>query len=423
MAYFRCGGGDGKKSLILPDNVSNTFIKAFDSKLLLLWDLPTNSEVPIEYFNIYYCKTDVQPTSLEQFTLHGTALPTDTSYEITGLDNNENYYVVVESVTTDDYENASMRGVTSGLPSDVEFVCIGISGESYSSTNGYEWEEVTGAVCSCNVNALAYGNGKYVCCGYYNSSGSNYVYYRTPYSSKWVLLFESIESKWFCKSILHHDGKFIFLFYQSNGATGSSVKYAFSIKTIDDNLEGELETLYTSGYVASDLHYDIKYYHDRYYIIGGEVRYSFDLVTWVYVKNLTTQYGSDYGNGRLVSVGANASYYCDTSNPTSWVGLNLPTSQITRYMYGVSYIEDRFVSFATNGYVHYLLDGKTTWVLGICIKVSQEFQGHAYSEKRKVLIALSRTANEPSYLTYDKGDTVEPIEQLNGGKLYAICCS
>lgn len=115
MIYYRCGG-TGEKSLVLPDNISSFTIYSGDGELRLTWALPENSEVEIDKFNIYTCKTDVAPTSLSDFTLHGSVSSTATNYTINGLDNDSNYYVVIESVTSEEYENASLRNMNNGIP-------------------------------------------------------------------------------------------------------------------------------------------------------------------------------------------------------------------------------------------------------------------------------------------------------------------
>lgn len=142
MNYFRCGGGGSEKTLVLPDNTVAINVFSNEKSVTIMWDIPQDSEAVIEKFNIYYCKSDTKPVSLNEFTLYKTVEPTVNTCVIENLGNDTNYYIVVCSVTTDDYENASLRGVENGIPRKAEIVIAGYH-TCASSEDGLNWDKMT----------------------------------------------------------------------------------------------------------------------------------------------------------------------------------------------------------------------------------------------------------------------------------------
>lgn len=141
MAFFRCGGNVGKNSLILPENVEVLNVFKDDKRVIIFWDIPKNSEIEIEKFNIYYCKAEALPETLEDFTYYTSVGKDIRRCEITPLENDVNYYFVVESVSVEDYENASLRGSSDKVCTrDTEIVLsCGNSNTYYYSKNGIDW--------------------------------------------------------------------------------------------------------------------------------------------------------------------------------------------------------------------------------------------------------------------------------------------
>ena len=121
MAFYRCGGGGGKKSIILPSNPILT-VKEDDSRLILSWTQPI-TEIPVNHYNIYY--SEVYPTALESMIKVGETA--ETSYTIVGLENNKNYYIVVASVDADGYENASLWEIKNGRPSSLRIILSSVT--------------------------------------------------------------------------------------------------------------------------------------------------------------------------------------------------------------------------------------------------------------------------------------------------------
>lgn len=101
---------ENNKSLILPDNAISA-IASYDNKLIVSWNKPTASEIAIDKYNIYWSTN--RPSSLKDFSNSVSVNANTFEYTITGLTNGTVVYVVVESVSSEGYENASMRNLNS----------------------------------------------------------------------------------------------------------------------------------------------------------------------------------------------------------------------------------------------------------------------------------------------------------------------
>lgn len=111
-------GGGGKKSLILPDNTP-VDLYSYDGKIVVKWQKPTTSEVPIASYNLYWVQSSTKPTSLKGFTNKVSVSSNATEKEITGLIDGKMYWFVLESVSSEGYENASLRAtnnMNAGVP-------------------------------------------------------------------------------------------------------------------------------------------------------------------------------------------------------------------------------------------------------------------------------------------------------------------
>lgn len=116
-------GGGGGKSIVLATNPIIT-INSDDTKLIISWSLP-DTEVAIAKYNIYI--SEEAPTSLKSMQKVGTT--TETRYDITGLVNGQIYYVAVESVGVNGYENASIWKVKDGIPYAFKYIAAGASNQ------------------------------------------------------------------------------------------------------------------------------------------------------------------------------------------------------------------------------------------------------------------------------------------------------
>lgn len=134
-------GGGGKKSLILPDNAPID-LYSYDGKIVVKWQKPTASEVQIASYNLYWVQSSTKPTSLKGFTNKVSVASTVTEKEVTGLIDGKTYWFALESVSSEGYENASMRtanNMNAGVP---YFVAPYEANTTYSflySNDGKEW--------------------------------------------------------------------------------------------------------------------------------------------------------------------------------------------------------------------------------------------------------------------------------------------
>lgn len=139
-------GGGGKKSLILPDN-ANVDIYSYDNKLVVKWTKPSNSEVQIGKYNLYWVQSDAKPTSLKQFTNKVEVSVSATEQAIANLTNGKIYWVALESVSVEGYENASLRKANSmnvGVPYFLAIIVSANSPSTYMplySNDGKTWKE------------------------------------------------------------------------------------------------------------------------------------------------------------------------------------------------------------------------------------------------------------------------------------------
>lgn len=138
-------GGGGKKSLILPDNTP-VDLYSYDGKIVVKWQKPTASEVPIASYNLYWVQSNTKPTSLKGFTNKVSVSSTATEKEITGLTDGKMYWFVLESVSGEGYENASLRAtnnMNAGIPYFVAEDSSSIFTNIWTSSDGKTWSTKT----------------------------------------------------------------------------------------------------------------------------------------------------------------------------------------------------------------------------------------------------------------------------------------
>lgn len=145
----------GKKSLILPDNANITGVYSYDGELKVQWDVPKGSEIPIDHFNLYWVKADEKPTSLKQFTNKMEISVDATEVTLTGLEDQAKYWLTLESVSDDGFENASLRKANTGSTGETFFIAPYVRQvNSSTKTNGLSYmKSVDGKVWSVLNNA------------------------------------------------------------------------------------------------------------------------------------------------------------------------------------------------------------------------------------------------------------------------------
>lgn len=167
MAYFRCGGGEIQQasggSIILATNPTITLTKASSNSVTITWAKPS-SEVTIAKYQVYKYNSTTAPTSLNQMTLVGST--TNLTYTVENLDVPSTYFFVVTTVTSDDYENASVKSRQSIKVSNTCFVAKTSTGV-FASNDLVTWTDVTEA--SGNPKYISYVGGEFYTNGAYFS--------------------------------------------------------------------------------------------------------------------------------------------------------------------------------------------------------------------------------------------------------------
>lgn len=167
MAWFRCGGGEIQQSsggsVVLATNPTITLTKASINSVTITWAKPS-SEVTIAKYQVYKYKSTTAPTSLNQMTLVGST--TNLTYSVENLDVPSTYFFVVTTVTSDDYENASVKSRRSIKFLNTCFVANTYTGV-FASNDLITWTDVTAA--AGNPKYISYANDEFYTDGAYFS--------------------------------------------------------------------------------------------------------------------------------------------------------------------------------------------------------------------------------------------------------------
>ena len=185
MAWFRCGGGEVQQasggSIILAPNPTVTLTKTSNNSVTITWAKPS-SEVTIAKYQVYKYKSTTAPTSLSQMTLVGST--TNLTYSVENLDVPSTYFFVVTTVTSDDYENASVKSRQSIAFSNRGFVMKANNG-IFASSDLINWTNVTDRVGNSSTvinisyaedEGLFYTNGNV----YVSEDGYDWTYKKLP---------------------------------------------------------------------------------------------------------------------------------------------------------------------------------------------------------------------------------------------------
>lgn len=305
------GGG---KSCILPPNPT-LIVEESSEKLKLSWTITEPTEIEIARYNIYI--SEIQPISLKYMRKIGST--SDTNYTVTGLTNGELYYVAVESVGVNGYENASMWKIKKGQPFIHQFLAIGYTTTSadlyprqypkaYYSDDGIRFQEGI-------INNITYGmfkkvisvNNKYIAVGNLNQTTNPDS---TPKPG---------------------------IIYSEDGINWQQV--LFSESNVDFN--------------------NIRYINGRYYAVGNsrvtnntylpKIYYSNDGINWIYIPIDTSLNikltDITYGEGKYIAVGKSYSrpYYSFISDDgINWESFSMSGFSVANYV-TIKYINEKYV--------------------------------------------------------------------------------
>ena len=360
----------GKKSLILASNPEISGIKSLDKALAIQWKNPI-IEIGIALYNIYL--SDEKPETLRNMILVGNT--SDCEFKIEGLTNNKTYYIAVESVSTEGYENASLLEVKCGTPFDIRFIAVGENksyytvnlenwidmnglitgyaitygndryvvvgkgGKAFYSFDTVKWIEMSGISTKEDLVTVTYGNGRFVCISKYG-----YSYYSTD-GETWISMSGTrTNSDYYSYTyyeVVYANGVFYAPFYYYSQSGDISYSYYFGVKYSQDGIKWEGNAL------SSDRDSSDKY--KRHYSYGGrkivyinegynesKARCSEDGKTWIEMSGMNpgfTCYDIAYGNGKFIAVGYGKSYYSEDGK--TWIEMSgLETTAYKKVAYG-----------------------------------------------------------------------------------------
>ncbi len=379
-----------KKSIVLPTNPLITDIIPGNEELTVYWNTK-DTEVEIDHFNIYYSTS--KPTHLKDMTKIGSADASVTEYTIKGLSNTK-YYIAVESVNTEGYENASLLEVKDVIVGDMCFVSVGSTGTAYC-IDCENWLEPTQEVTGVDVT---YGNNRFV-----TGSGKDIMY---SYDCKnWKTSAINTTSEKYIKRLTYGDGRFYLVLsysstishlyysldaitwiYIGTGATAPGYNYDQNMPACYGNgmfIWGYKNYGLTHSYDGNTIKqitrpygfypYAVCYSRDKEIFIaigscddgyyGGY--YSLNGKDWYAISSLLNKKFMNmkesslcYGNNMFVFINYNTPYY--SLNEEDWIVCeSLPVG--TSFSITFDNSSKRFVAVATNRASYYSINGKD-WI-------------------------------------------------------------
>ena len=206
------------------------------------------------------------------------------------------------------------------------FIAVGVSGESYFSTDGNAWNSMSGLPAQ-NFNAVTYGDRKFVAVG---ASGATAI--STDY-----ITWESSENAGTTAlhGVAYGDGIFVAV-----GQSGAGYYSEDGGKTwkASSGLSGNFRCIaYGNGvFIAGNTGGGLYYSTD-----GGK---TWQQVSITYVGGL---YGAVYADGKFVVVGNSGAAYSSTDGKKFTVLSGLPSQNFR----GVAYGEGKFVAVGVSGIV------------------------------------------------------------------------
>lgn len=373
---------EGRKSLILPDNAISA-IDSYDNKLIVHWNKPAASEIAIDRYNIYWSTN--KPSSLKDFSNSASVSSNTFEYTITGLTNGTVVYVVVESVSSEGYENASMRNLNSNNVGKPYFLTTRkeqYGGHSCTySDDGKTWAWVTFSgnnpcwSSSYVCRMIVFGGDEFYLLGQNENDSTAYVYRVTNYNTS-VRINSSAR---YAYNIAYGN---------NNLVLGLSNKKMYYLpKSSQTFIVGELLT----GDFCHLSFVNGKFWLETY--SNGDNYTSEDGKTW-------TQYSTNYSSTipKLYVSGKYMSDYGYSYDGKTWVQWSI--SQLGRVTERIMLIGSTLFRLAkdNNSYTIFIksTDGGVTWSSVHTTTVSA--YNNMYFYKNGVLIFMSGSYNVPRYI-------------------------
>lgn len=378
----------GKKSLILPSNPEITKIKSLNRALAIQWK-DQITEIGIAHYNIYIL--DEKPETLRDMILVGNTSKLE--FVVEGLDNNKTYFVAVESVSVQGFENASMQQIKSGTPFDTRFlaigetnsyyttdaenwinmngiitgnaithgdgryVVVGNNGKAFYSLNCFDWIEMSGIDINDNIVAVTYGNGKFVCISQngssYCSDGETWVkasgtkatseYYHYNYYEIVYVGGEFFAQYWYYGPL----GDISTSYYFGTKKSADGKTWTGCTEAYDRNSSDKYKKHYAFGDNRIIYVYEGSNTEKAYTSVSGKTNKMVGMPPEFVCRDIA------YGDGRFIAVGYGKAYYTvDCENWIEMSGIDKNDNMIA-----VTYGNGMFVAIGNNSYC--TVDGKT----------------------------------------------------------------
>ena len=337
---FRCGNkSDSNKSVVVP-RIPPFYVEKNNKSIDVTIDFDDYIfDVEVSFLNIYISTS--LPSSLSDMNL---VTNTDNlKYKITGLSNDRTYYVSVNPVSVDGYENASITDIKSVIPSSTLFVAVGENGKVYKTTNGTSWSSITNLPSSYTYYCACYCNRKLVTIGYYSNYSLTNSYYSTDFSS-WTEMTGLSNTLFNC--VCYGNGKYV-----------CAAQYGYIY--ISSNGTSWYQSEYSNGYVNFNI-YGIAFGNNVFVCVGSDYKafYSYNADSWYpcigFDSNTNNSlYNVRFVKDRFIAVAYQQAYY--SFDGIFWRNMSgLYDSSTIR---DVTYGNSRFICVGDSGYSYYSTDG------------------------------------------------------------------
>jgi hypothetical protein len=275
------------------------------------------------------------------------------------------------------------------------FVAVGEYSTMAYSDDGESWTAVEGtglgSGASISTNAVAYGNGKFVAVGdsgqmKYSDDGISWTTVTAANRTIWEYTSGSTTYTTDIEGIAYGNNRFV--------AVGWRGKMAYSTDGI--NWTAVSDSKFPSRNSDDSNSFQIKaiaYGNNRFVAGGsdGKMAYSSDGASWTAVANSTFGTGAladieaiAYGNNRFVAVSGNRIAY--STDGASWTAVSNSTfSGYSSGIYAIAYGNNRFVAGGSSGKIAYSSDG-ASWTAVLPDTDIQTILGIAYGNNRFVAV-------------------------------------
>lgn len=317
--------------------VSGTNIKTLNGESLLgEGDIEINPAPDVDGTTISYNSSDALQTIAVKNVRDGSTLPIWLGTELQWIKGKLKIWYNWQTnsaspVATWTKINLSSTGSYKVIYADDKFVMSKGDGYVYNSTDGVTWTQVASlsSYSFYNVNALVYGDGKFVMLyngkGAYSTDGVNWTVIDLPTNMSWG-------------GLAYGDGKFVAVSQAQSEGVGVAIYSTDGVnwETVT-GLPANNNGIYTLAYGNGKF---VALYRD-----SAKGLYSTDGITWNTIT--LPSYGRNeqliFADGKFVAVGGNKAFY--STDGIVWAQTSLPSG--ISWESGLTYGDGKFVAIRT----------------------------------------------------------------------------